>query len=239
MGVHCCPISPPHFLCSLSLPCYSFFFLPFVIHLFAYFLSSFLISLNPSSYLPTPLLFFPLTLNLPSPVSQSHFLPLLSTSLPLSASIPFIINTLLNVFFHIFSLFLSLFHSCVHQFYLTPSHSFFISTIGPTYRLSSPFLPILSPFVSLLFLLLYFSPSDPEQNVYELMYDLRSQCDAIRVTKTVRPYRMVICPVNENNAALMVSDGRAMLWELKAHTGRAVVNPRYTHTLHFFRWWQK
>uniref|UniRef100_A0A8C3AU92 WD repeat-containing protein 11 n=1 Tax=Cyclopterus lumpus TaxID=8103 RepID=A0A8C3AU92_CYCLU len=65
----------------------------------------------------------------------------------------------------------------------------------------------------------------PLHNVYELMYDLRSQCDAIRVTKTVRPYRMVICPVNENNAALMVSDGRAMLWELKAHKGKAAVNP--------------
>ncbi|XP_053189028.1 WD repeat-containing protein 11 [Scomber japonicus] len=66
--------------------------------------------------------------------------------------------------------------------------------------------------------------SDPEQNVQELVYDLRSQCDAIRVTKTVRPYRMVICPVNENNAALTVSDGRVMLWELKAHTGRAPTN---------------
>lgn len=41
---------------------------------------------------------------------------------------------------------------------------------------------------------------------------------------------MVICPVNENNAGLMVSDGRAMLWELKAHTGKAAANPRYTHT---------
>uniref|UniRef100_A0A667XVF7 WD repeat-containing protein 11 n=1 Tax=Myripristis murdjan TaxID=586833 RepID=A0A667XVF7_9TELE len=66
---------------------------------------------------------------------------------------------------------------------------------------------------------------DEAQSVQELVYDLRSQCDAIRVTKTVRPYRMVICPVNENNAALMVSDGRAMLWELKAHTGRAAANP--------------
>ncbi|XP_061914606.1 WD repeat-containing protein 11 [Entelurus aequoreus] len=65
---------------------------------------------------------------------------------------------------------------------------------------------------------------DPEQSTQELVYDLRSQCDAIRVTKTVRPYRMVICPVNENNVALMVSDGRVMLWELKAYTGRAAVN---------------
>uniref|UniRef100_A0A8C1VJL7 WD repeat-containing protein 11 n=1 Tax=Cyprinus carpio TaxID=7962 RepID=A0A8C1VJL7_CYPCA len=60
-----------------------------------------------------------------------------------------------------------------------------------------------------------------EQNVQELVYDLRSQCDAIRVTKTVRPYRVVICPVNENSAALVVSDGRVMLWELKAHASKS------------------
>ncbi|XP_036402686.1 WD repeat-containing protein 11 [Megalops cyprinoides] len=67
--------------------------------------------------------------------------------------------------------------------------------------------------------------SDPEQSAQELVYDLRSQCDAIRVTKTVRPYRVVICPVSENNAALVVSDGRVMLWELKAHTAKPTVNP--------------
>lgn len=57
---------------------------------------------------------------------------------------------------------------------------------------------------------------------------------------------MVICPVNENNAALMVSDGRAMLWELKAHTGRTAANPRYTLTdnsaeiyIQCFKWWLK
>uniref|UniRef100_A0A3P8ZVB1 WD repeat-containing protein 11 n=1 Tax=Esox lucius TaxID=8010 RepID=A0A3P8ZVB1_ESOLU len=69
------------------------------------------------------------------------------------------------------------------------------------------------------------SATDPEQCVQELVYDLRSQCDAIRVTKTVRPYRMVICPVNENNAALAVSDGRVMLWELKAHVAKPALNP--------------
>lgn len=68
------------------------------------------------------------------------------------------------------------------------------------------------------------SVTDPEQNVQELVYDLRSQCDAIRVTKTVRPYRVVICPVNENSAALVVSDGRVMLWELKAHASKSSSN---------------
>ncbi|GAA6066038.1 WD repeat-containing protein 11, partial [Tachysurus ichikawai] len=66
--------------------------------------------------------------------------------------------------------------------------------------------------------------SETEQGMQELSYDLRSQCDAIRVTKTVRPYRAVICPVNENRAALVVSDGRIMLWELKAQTGKASSN---------------
>uniref|UniRef100_A0A8C4UR57 WD repeat-containing protein 11 n=1 Tax=Falco tinnunculus TaxID=100819 RepID=A0A8C4UR57_FALTI len=56
---------------------------------------------------------------------------------------------------------------------------------------------------------------DPDP-VQELIYDLRSQCDAIRVTKTVRPFSMVCCPVNENSAALIVSDGRVMIWELKS-----------------------
>uniref|UniRef100_A0ABI7WRX8 WD repeat domain 11 n=1 Tax=Felis catus TaxID=9685 RepID=A0ABI7WRX8_FELCA len=56
---------------------------------------------------------------------------------------------------------------------------------------------------------------DPDP-VQELTYDLRSQCDAIRVTKTVRPFSMVCCPINENAAALVVSDGRVMIWELKS-----------------------
>ncbi|NXY48977.1 WDR11 protein, partial [Ceuthmochares aereus] len=65
---------------------------------------------------------------------------------------------------------------------------------------------------------------DPDP-VQELVYDLRSQCDAIRVTKTVRPFSMVCCPVNENSAALIVSDGRVMIWELKSSVlGRNVRN---------------
>ncbi|KFO66207.1 WD repeat-containing protein 11, partial [Corvus brachyrhynchos] len=65
---------------------------------------------------------------------------------------------------------------------------------------------------------------DPDP-VQELVYDLRSQCDAIRVTKTVRPFSMVCCPVNENSAALIVSDGRVMIWELKSCiSGRNVRN---------------
>ncbi|KAL8187257.1 UNVERIFIED_CONTAM: WD repeat-containing protein 11, partial [Gekko kuhli] len=65
---------------------------------------------------------------------------------------------------------------------------------------------------------------DPDPDpIQELIYDLRSQCDAIRVTKTVRPFSMVCCPINENSAALVVSDGRVMIWELKSTiSGRSV-----------------
>ncbi|XP_028681437.2 WD repeat-containing protein 11 [Erpetoichthys calabaricus] len=59
---------------------------------------------------------------------------------------------------------------------------------------------------------------ESEQNVQDLAYDLRCQCDAIRVTKTVRPYSMACCPVGENSAALFISDGRVMLWEVKSGT---------------------
>ncbi|XP_041124684.1 WD repeat-containing protein 11 isoform X2 [Polyodon spathula] len=62
---------------------------------------------------------------------------------------------------------------------------------------------------------------DPDQSVQELAYDLRCQCDAMRVTKTVRPYRMVCSPVSENSAALIISDGRVMMWELKAYATRS------------------
>ncbi|KAM9325042.1 WD repeat-containing protein 11 [Gastrophryne carolinensis] len=55
--------------------------------------------------------------------------------------------------------------------------------------------------------------SDP---VPEMTYDLKCQCDAIRVTKTVRPYAIACNPINENSVALIISDGRVMIWELKS-----------------------
>ena len=102
----------------------------------------------------------------------------------------------------------------------------------PNFFLSLSFSLLHSPSHNVCVCVCVVAASDPEQSVQELVYDLRSQCDAIRVTKTVRPYRMVICPVNENNAALTVSDGRVMLWELKAHVSKPTVNPRcvYIHT---------
>ncbi|XP_015672733.1 WD repeat-containing protein 11 [Protobothrops mucrosquamatus] len=76
--------------------------------------------------------------------------------------------------------------------------------------------------------------ADPEP-IQELIYDLRSQCDAIRVTKTVRPFSMVSCPVNENSVALIVSDGRVMIWELKStisgqgiRTSHSSISPLYS-----------
>ncbi|CAH2322762.1 WD repeat-containing 11 [Pelobates cultripes] len=52
--------------------------------------------------------------------------------------------------------------------------------------------------------------------VPEMTYDLRCQCDAFRVTKTVRPYSIACSTINENAIALIISDGRVMIWELKS-----------------------
>ncbi|KAM4703755.1 WD repeat-containing protein 11 [Rhinophrynus dorsalis] len=62
------------------------------------------------------------------------------------------------------------------------------------------------------------APNDEADSdtVPEMIYDLRCQCDAIRVTKTVRPYSITYCPINENSVALIISDGRLMIWELKS-----------------------
>ncbi|XP_078500058.1 WD repeat-containing protein 11 isoform X1 [Lissotriton helveticus] len=77
---------------------------------------------------------------------------------------------------------------------------------------------------------------DPDPDpIQELTYDLRCQCDAIRVTKTVRPFSLACCPVSENSVALMISDGRVMIWELKSsimgrnnRTGNASASPLFS-----------
>uniref|UniRef100_A0A8C4QUC4 WD repeat domain 11 n=1 Tax=Eptatretus burgeri TaxID=7764 RepID=A0A8C4QUC4_EPTBU len=60
----------------------------------------------------------------------------------------------------------------------------------------------------------------------EVIYDLRCQSDPIRVTKTVKPIALACCPVGENSLALLVSDGRLLLWDLKASP--AVTNNQLT-----------
>lgn len=199
---------------------------------FSYLIKSFLLSLYSAPLLSSHTYsnFFLFYQSPNSTFSPSYLLPFLLCLYSLCY------YPILNVFFHTFS-FLSpclcplplmcspICSESISLFFLISHHSSFFS---PTLSLSlCPFTTHISFFYCSFCL---HSSSDPEQSVHELVYDLRSQCDAIRVTKTVRPYRMVICPVNENSAALMVSDGRAMLWELKAHTGKAAVNPRYTHT---------
>nr|DBA15151.1 TPA: hypothetical protein GDO54_004399 [Pyxicephalus adspersus] len=65
--------------------------------------------------------------------------------------------------------------------------------------------------------------------VPEMTYDLKCQCDAIRVTKTVRPYSIACSPINENAIALIISDGRVMIWELKSSVpGKKIRNASST-----------
>lgn len=229
LSLHAISLSPA--VCFCEPLTYS---LSFIHWFYSYLCKSFIVSLFSALQL------FCHTQKLSPAVSQSHFLHLLSTTV----SVYFVClldHQLLNVLPHMFYfLFLPVCHpflSIVPQFAPIPSNfspTIFLSFLLPhvfSNVLCPPFFTTLISFYMSTFLLHpLLSLSDPEQSVHELVYDLRSQCDAIRVTKTVRPYRMVVCPVNENNAALMVSDGRAMLWELKAHTAKAAANPRYTYT---------
>ena len=49
----------------------------------------------------------------------------------------------------------------------------------------------------------------------DLSYDLRCQSDQLRVTKSTRIYGIAHCPINENTVALVISDSRVLLWQLK------------------------
>lgn len=150
MGVHCLAESLPPLFILLAISSMLLIFLLSRTHLFTYFLSSFLICLNPSFYLSTLLFFFSLTLSLTYSKMvlvclQSHFLPLLSTSLPLSVSIPFII-TLYSMSSSTFSLFFFVvcvpFHSCVRQcsdsisLVFISHHSSFFSNLRTSHTVS-------------------------------------------------------------------------------------------------------
>lgn len=153
MGVHCLTESPSLTLlaiCSMIIV----FFLPFLFvslshtHLFTYF---HLISSNPSLYFcAVPLLSSHTYSKLVFPS-----LELLYSSLPLSVSIPVIINinSLSSPTFSFFLFVYFPFHSCLHQFVLIPSHALSFPLPHPLILSWSTFfffLPLLSHSVSLL-----------------------------------------------------------------------------------------
>ena len=49
----------------------------------------------------------------------------------------------------------------------------------------------------------------------DVAYDLRCQSDPLRVTKNNRVFAATVCPVAEMSIALVMSDSRVLLWELK------------------------
>ncbi|XP_070541595.1 WD repeat-containing protein 11-like isoform X2 [Ptychodera flava] len=53
------------------------------------------------------------------------------------------------------------------------------------------------------------------ESVQDVIYDLRCQSDHLRVTKHVRPFGIYRCPVTERSCALIMNDGRIMIWSLK------------------------
>jgi len=56
--------------------------------------------------------------------------------------------------------------------------------------------------------------SSPSGGAYDVFYDHRCQSDSLRVTKHNRVCAAVICPVTEKKIALIMSDGKTLVWEL-------------------------
>ncbi|XP_014675037.1 PREDICTED: WD repeat-containing protein 11-like [Priapulus caudatus] len=53
-----------------------------------------------------------------------------------------------------------------------------------------------------------------ESNV-DVVYELRCQSDPMRLSKQSRVFSVSACPISENKFALLLGDGRLLLWELK------------------------
>ena len=52
----------------------------------------------------------------------------------------------------------------------------------------------------------------------DIAYDIRCQSESVRVTKHCRVSALGLCPINETQVALLVTDGR--LYQLHLHYGR-------------------
>lgn len=63
--------------------------------------------------------------------------------------------------------------------------------------------------------LLLIADDTSQQISLDVAYDLRCQSDQLRVTKSTRVYGISHCPINENSVALIISDSRVLLWQLK------------------------
>ena len=62
---------------------------------------------------------------------------------------------------------------------------------------------------------LSFTTGDSYFNDYQdVIYDLRCQSDPLRVTKHVRAFGLACCASTERYAALIMSDGRILIWSL-------------------------
>ncbi|XP_077868471.1 WD repeat-containing protein 11 [Saccoglossus kowalevskii] len=59
------------------------------------------------------------------------------------------------------------------------------------------------------------SATSISENQHDVIYDVRCQSDHLRVTKHVRPFGIYACPCSERQVALIMNDGRVLIWTLK------------------------
>lgn len=56
---------------------------------------------------------------------------------------------------------------------------------------------------------------DPNMSV-DIVYETKSQSDTLRLSKSSRLYGFQCCPISEKKLVLLISDGRVIIWDLKA-----------------------
>ena len=56
------------------------------------------------------------------------------------------------------------------------------------------------------------SPSDFRE-IIDVNYDLHYLTESLRISKTVKPYGLAVCPYSELQVAILTSEGKIMFWE--------------------------
>ena len=68
----------------------------------------------------------------------------------------------------------------------------------------------------LIFIFLLTEDSPINTSSLDVTYDLKCQSDALRITKYNKLYGVVVCPVSDLQVALVMSDSRVLIWQLKS-----------------------
>lgn len=63
----------------------------------------------------------------------------------------------------------------------------------------------------------FFNEYEKQESVsVDIVYETKCQSDTLRLSKSSRLHGFLCCPISEKKLALLISDGKIIIWELKA-----------------------